>query len=132
ERVMNDVRDQIGDLYRTSCGICSELADVKYVHLVKTCPCPSCGEDVDLFPGLRLAEAVRHPREVYHCPGCDALREVEKSASPRCPECDHDLKERPTYRGKATCSHCGDQFKFAPLLTKPPVHRMYGIEYRCA
>lgn len=132
ERVMNDVRDQIGDLYRTRCTVCSESADVKYVHLVKTCPCPSCGEDVDLFSGLRLAEAVRHPREVYHCPECNALCEVEKSQSPHCPECGHDLKERSTYRGKATCPHCGDQFKFAPLLAKPPKHRMYGIEYRCA
>lgn len=132
ERVMNDVRDQIGDLYHTSCTICSKPADVKYVHLVKTCACPSCGENVDLFPGLRLAEAVRHPQEVYHCPGCNALREVEKNASPRCPGCDHDLKDRPTHRGTATCRHCGDKFKFAPLLTKPPVHRMYGIEYHCA
>ncbi|TDQ54793.1 DNA methylase [Actinorugispora endophytica] len=131
EKVMDDVRNQIGDLYRTSCTICSEPADVKYAHLVKTCACPSCGENVDLFPGLRLAEAVRHPREVYHCPGCNALREVDKSSAPRCPECDHDLKERSTYRGTATCRYCGDKFKFAPLLAKPPKHRMYGIEYRC-
>lgn len=132
ECVMDDVREQIGDLYQTSCTICEDPADIKYVHLVKTCECPSCGETVDLFPGLRLAEAVRHPREVYHCPGCNALREVEKSASPCCPECNHDLKERSTYRGTASCRHCGDSFKFAPLLTKPPIHRMYGIEYRCA
>ena len=132
ERVMDDVRNQIGDLYLTSCTSCSEPADVKYFHLVKTCACPSCGHDVDLFPGLRLAEAVRHPREVYHCPRCNALREVEKSGAPRCPECDYDLKARLTYRGTATCQRCGNDFKFGPLLTEPPKHRMFGIEYRCA
>lgn len=132
ELVIADVKAQVGDLYLTTCTICSDPADVKYVHLVKTCACPSCGEQVDLFPGLRLAEAVRHPREVYHCPGCDALREVDKSANPHCPDCDHDLKERPTVRGQARCRACGDSFKFAPLLTEPPRHRMYGIEYRCS
>lgn len=132
ERVIADVKAQVGDLYLTSCTICSEPADVKYFHLVKTCACPSCGEQVDLFPGLRLAEAVRHPREVYHCPSCDALREVDKSATPHCPECDHNLKERPTVRGRATCRACDDSFKFATQLTEPPRHRMYGIEYRCS
>ncbi|MFE0873339.1 hypothetical protein ACFW4X_00390 [Streptomyces smyrnaeus] len=131
EQVVADIRKEIGDLYRTTCTECSQQAEVKYFHHVKTCACPSCGEEVDLFPGLRLAEAVRHPREVYHCPDCDALREVGKSTDPRCPECDYDLKHRPTSRGATTCRHCGEQFKFAPLLAQPPQHRMYGMEYRC-
>lgn len=132
EQVMADVRIQIGSLYQTRCTDCSQLAEVKYFLHVKTCGCPSCGEEVDLFPGLRVAEAVRHPREVYHCVGCNALREVDKVPNPRCPECHYDLKNRPTNRGRATCHSCGDQFKFAPLLAHPPKHRPYGIEYRCA
>lgn len=130
-RVVEDVREKLGDLYRTRCAGCSQLAEVKYFHLVKHCPCPSCGERVDLHPGLRLAESVRHPREVYHCPRCDALREVLASKSPHCPECDHNLAERPTSRGTAACRHCGERFKFAPLLAKPPGHRLFGIEYHC-
>lgn len=132
EEVMADVRAEVGSLYQTKCADCSQLAEVKYFHHVKTCPCPSCGEEVDLFPGMRLAEAVRHPKEVYHCPDCDALREVEKTADPRCPECEAHLKNRPASRGKATCQHCGEHFAFAPLLAHPPKHRMYGMEYRCA
>lgn len=132
EHVMAEVRSEIGSLYQTTCTECHQTAEVKYFHHVKTCACPSCGEEVDLFPGLRLAEAVRHPREVYHCPGCDALREVDKTADPRCPECDYDLKSRPTNRGVANCYRCGERFKFAPLLVHPPKHRMYGLEYRCA
>ncbi|MBW1602833.1 DUF1156 domain-containing protein [Streptomyces sp. JJ66] len=130
-RAVADVEEQIGDLYKTTCTGCAGQAEVKYFHHVKTCACPSCGEEVDLFPGLRLAEAVRHPREVYHCPHCDELREVEKGDAARCPECDFDLKERPASRGTAACRHCGEQFKFAPLLQQPPKHRMFGMEYRC-
>ncbi|GGK16611.1 DNA methylase [Pilimelia terevasa] len=130
-RVIADVEEQIGNLYKTTCTECAGPAEVKYFHHVKTCACPSCGEEVNLFPGLRLAEAVRHPREVYHCLGCDALREVEKGDAARCPECDFDLKERPTSRGTATCRHCGERFKFASLLQHPPKHRMFGMEYRC-
>lgn len=130
--VMEDICEEIGDLYKTTCTLCCQPADVKYFHLVKTCLCPSCGQSVDLFPGLRLAEAVRHPKEVYHCPQCNVLREVKKSEHPRCPECHQDFKERQTQRGRVTCRNCGDNFKFAPLLAHPPKHRMYGIEYRCA
>lgn len=132
DAVIADVRAELGDLYQTRCTGCAKPAEVKYFHLVKTCPCPACGEQVDLFPGLRLAEAVRHPREVYHCPACDALREVEQTKTPRCPECDCDLSLRPTVRSATTCFHCGEQFKFAPQLEAPPKHRLYGIEYHCA
>lgn len=132
QQVINDVRAEVGDLYRTRCEECSGQVDVKYFHLVKTCSCPSCGEHVDLFPGLRLAEAVRHPREVYHCPGCDALREVPPSKTPRCPDCDYDLSKRLTVRTATTCQHCGEPFKFAAQLGQPPVHRLFGIEYHCS
>jgi adenine-specific DNA methylase len=132
QQVITDVREELGDLYRTRCIECSKTAEVKYFHLVKTCRCPSCGERVDLFPGLRLAEAVRHPREVFHCPQCDELRDVEPTKTPHCPECDYDLAQRPTVRSITTCFHCGEQFKFAPHLEKPPRHRLFGIEYHCS
>ncbi|MDR7301399.1 hypothetical protein [Haloactinomyces albus] len=129
--VIANVHEHIGHLYQTRCTNCFETAEVKYFHHVKTCDCPSCGEKVDLFPGLRLAEAVRHPREVYHCQDCDALREVERSSHPHCPECGFDLKTRPASRSKATCQHCSEHFKFTPLLASPPRHRPFGIEYHC-
>ena len=129
--VIAAVQRDVGDLYVTRCLECSGIADVKYFHLVKTCDCPACGQVVPLLPGLRVAEACRHPREVYHCPDCDALREVSPSKTPRCPECDYDLATRPTTRGTATCNHCGEQFRFAALLAHPPRHRLFGIEYHC-
>ncbi|MGY2091095.1 hypothetical protein [Nocardia gipuzkoensis] len=131
-QVVKDVRNELGDYYRTRCTECSELADVKYFHLVKHCDCPSCGKQVDLHPGLRLAESVRHPREVYHCPQCNVLKEVIASKAPRCPQCNYDLAQRPTMRSVATCQHCRERFKFAAHLGEPPRHRLFGIEYHCA
>ncbi len=132
ERVMDDTRDQIGSLYETTCTGCGEVAPIKYFLLVKTVDCPHCHERVDLFPGYRIAEAVRHPFEVYHCPECDELREVEKTATPACPVCATDLKAAGARRGRVTCRHCHESFAFAKAFNGAPRHRMYGIEYQCS
>ncbi|MDR0593848.1 MAG: hypothetical protein LBG60_11440 [Bifidobacteriaceae bacterium] len=129
--VVDDVRKDLADSYRTTCSGCGKAADVKYFIHVKTCRCPSCGSEVSLFPGLRLAEARRHPREVYHCPACDCLREVPPSDTPRCPGCGYDLRARPVQRGAATCHECGARFKHMDVLPSPPAHRMFGLEYHC-
>lgn len=132
EQVISDTRDQIGWLYETTCTGCGELAPIKYFLLVKTVSCPHCRRQVDLFPGYRIAEAVRHPLEVYHCAECDALREVEKSAAPICPVCAADLKADGARRGRVTCRHCQENFAFAKAFDGAPRHRMYGIEYQCS
>lgn len=131
EQVVSDVRDQIGSLYETTCSRCGEIAPIKYFLLVKVVDCPHCHEQVDLFPGYRIAEAVRHPLEVYHCPQCDELREVEKSPTPACPVCSADLKRAGARRGRVTCRHCHESFAFAKAFDGAPRHRMYGIEYQC-
>lgn len=130
-KVIADTADHVGHLYETRCDQCGRLAHVKYFFLVKTCRCPSCSSEVSLFPGSRIAEACRHPREVYHCPSCDCLREVEASDSPRCPQCDFDLLIRPVERGRATCLRCGESFRYLPHLARPPAHRLFGLEYHC-
>ncbi|WP_243790042.1 hypothetical protein [Saccharopolyspora gloriosae] len=133
KRVVSDIHDQVSELYETQCAGCAGVAEVKYFHHVKTCGCPQCGREVELFPGLRLAEAVRHTHEVYHCPNCNVLREIENSGESRtCPECDYDLKTRPATRGTATCGNCDHRFKFSVQLESPPRHRLFGIEYHCA
>jgi adenine-specific DNA methylase len=130
--VKSTVATLIDDLYKTECINCGDpAANVKYFLWVKTCPCPSCGETVSLFPGYRIAESVRHPREVYHCPHCDVLREVEPSKSPRCPDCNLELGGRKTRNGIADCLACDHSFKFAAELGTPPAHRLVGIEYHC-
>lgn len=130
EKVWRRLRDRVGELYETTCLSCGNLADVKYFLWVKTCACPACEQTVDLFPGYRVAEAVRHPREVFYCPQCDDLRELDDD-SRNCPICDMDLSDGSTSRGKATCRDCGTKFAFAGLLDSPPSHRLFAMEYQC-
>ena len=130
EKIWLALLDEIGDLYRTRCRHCDGDAPVKYFLWVKTCPCPNCKSPVSLFPGYRVAESVRHPREVYHCPSCDQLRELDTSKDPHCPDCATSLKGNVS-RGKATCLTCDTTFKFAAHLAAPPEHRLFAIEYQC-
>jgi len=59
--VISKTEAKIGKLYTTACLTCGDDVPVKYFMWVKSCPCPECGDWVDLYPGYLLAEAVRHP-----------------------------------------------------------------------
>jgi len=126
------LRDVVGDLYRTSCTSCGGDAEVKYFLWVKTCACPACNATVALFPGLRVAEPVRHPRHVFHCPKCRDLREIERNSRLDCPTCETDLAQGVVKRARATCPECRHEFSFAAHLAAPPAHEMFAIEYHCA
>lgn len=130
EKVWLQLLDEVGDLYKTRCEHCNGDATVKYFLWVKTCLCPSCGSPVSLFPGYRIAEAVRHPREVYHCPTCNRLQELNASKDPHCPTCNTRLKGN-VRRGNAVCLTCHTTFSFAQHLATPPAHRLFAIEYQC-
>ncbi|MGH3914026.1 MAG: hypothetical protein ACRDTC_11570 [Pseudonocardiaceae bacterium] len=131
EAAWKELQREVGYLYETQCCECGSTAEVKYFLWVKTCGCPSCGERFSLFPGYRLAEAVRHPREVFHCPTCEALSELPPHSAKRCRECETNLNRGNVRRGTATCTNCDHSFKFAPYLEAPPQHRLVGIEYQC-
>lgn len=132
EHVWKRVGAEVGNLYKTTCTDCGGLAEVKYYFWVKACSCPKCGRHTDLFPGYRIAEAVRHPNNVYHCPKCDALREIAPSAPVVCPTCETDLSRGNVQRSRATCTHCGETFLYAKYLGTPPKHRLFGMEYHCS
>lgn len=134
-RVASDVEREVGGLYQTKCASCMGSADVKYFLWVKTVECPHCATVNDLFPGYRLAEAVRHPRHVLACPGCGALHESEetptRSAPETCAECRHPIYvEGNIARRKLKCRGCAATFAIGPFRA-PPRHRMWAIEYHC-
>lgn len=131
ERVWKHVGAEVGSMYETTCTDCGGVAEVKYFFWVKTCSCPTCSQETDLFPGYRIAEPVRHPNNVYHCPKCDALREIAPGAPVVCPSCSIDLSRGNVQRSGATCDHCGDSFPYAKHLDAPPKHRLFGMEYHC-
>ena len=131
DAVIRQTEEIIGGYSITECATCGDVAPVKYFLWVKICPCPSCGERVDLHPGYLLAESVRHPREVYQCPDCDALCKIDAKTKPYCPRCHLLLEHGNVRRGKAECRSCSTVFPFASQLASPPAHRLIGIEYRC-
>jgi adenine-specific DNA methylase len=135
--VISYIESQIGDLYRTYCIECGELAQVKYFIWVKTEACPCCGCSNDLFPGYLLAEATRHPKHVLICGLCGALNEYDKQPTTKhpesCQECGHQVhKEGPAQRRRMICRQCETVYPF-PMNAHvhPPEHRMIAMEYYC-
>lgn len=136
EKVLEDVDEQIGANYQTKCLTCGGSAEVKYFLWVKTATCPKCESRVDLFPGYRLAENVRHPKHVLVCGICGALNEynsVPTVAEPHsCAKCGKDVTiEGNVRRQKATCRRCDTEFPFAKSCAHPPQHRLWALEYHC-
>jgi hypothetical protein len=77
DAVVDKVSAEIASLYETACCCCGGRATVKYFLWVKMQACPDCGHRNDLFPGYLLAEAVRHPRNVFACADCTELVELD-------------------------------------------------------
>lgn len=123
----------IGHFYRTRCTLCgSPNAHVKYFLWVKVKECSACGKEIDLFPGYLLAANVRHPKNVFVCPDCGELIEVNDRSKPgSCRSCTARLKEAgPTKRNRCECRHCKTVNLILPS-SGPPKHRLYAIEYHC-
>lgn len=130
-QVWDELRSDVGHLYGTACENGHADADVKYFLWAKTAECPACEVDTMLFSNFRFAEAARHPSEVFYCPQCDRLQEVDRGVHPACDVCSRDLSKGNVRRTVADCLHCGHQFKFQAGLSSPPKHRMYALEYHC-
>ena len=131
--LVEDLRNQVGDLYQTECTRCGDPAPVKYFLWVKTQPCTSCQRRIDLFPGYLVATNARHPRNVLVCAGCGRLAEVIDRKSPgNCIHCTRALlTEGPARRGVVPCSHCDAPNQFPAAADGPLDHRMFAIEYHC-
>lgn len=123
---------ELDSLYRTDCSLYGDKnVPVKYFIWVKEIDCEECREPVALFPGYRIAEDVRHPRNVVVCATCSALNEVEDLDQPgRCTSCARALViEGPAKRGKCACSKCGHVNRYPRPHEGPPKHRLVAIEY---
>jgi adenine-specific DNA methylase len=122
---------KIAHFYSTSCLTCRDDVPVKYFMWTKVCPCPECSARVDLHPGYLVAEASRHPNEVYHCPSCQTLCEIDAGATAQCPTCARPLDRGNASRGRADCLSCGANFTVAQQLATPPEHHLFAMEYHC-
>lgn len=129
--IWESLRSRIGDLYKTKCLACHEMADVKYFLWAKAVDCPECEKRVVLQPNLRLAKAVRHTHEIHLCPACLRVSEIHPGTDPRCVTCGADLSVGTTRGNDAFCPHCDHTFPFAQELAQPPEHELVCIEYHC-
>ncbi|NOT07740.1 MAG: DNA methylase [Gemmatimonadales bacterium] len=134
QRLVGALEDRIGHLYRTKCGVCgSDEAHAKYFLWVTIQQCVYCFEDISLFPGYLIAEAVRHPANVIVCSSCGDLCETASVDDPgKCPAC-HSLLSvaGPASRNRCPCPHCGEVNRFPSPETGPPRMRMFAMEYHC-
>lgn len=122
----------LGELYRTDCPIYGDKdVPVKYFLWVKTTSCETCGQEVDLFPGYRVSEDARHPKNVLVCGCCGELNEVENTDDlGSCVACKSELTlAGPAKRGSCGCPKCGSKAKFPKKDEGPLGHRLFAIEY---
>lgn len=128
------LENQIGNLYRTTClGCGSREAQVKYFLWVKVKACHHCQNEIVLFPGYLIAKNVRHPKDVFVCPSCGSLNEVEERNNPgNCRFCASSLSANgPAKRSRCVCPECGTYNIYPDPQSGPPRHQMVAIEYHC-
>ncbi len=127
------LKEKVGHLYKTTCGICDTDADVKYFLWVKVHACEGCRHDIDLFSGYLLAEDRRHPSNVVVCARCGELTEVEsRKALGSCKACGNELSLAGSAKqNRCKCDRCGRVNKYPNARNGAPRHRLYAIEYHC-
>lgn len=132
--MLETLRQKVGHQYQTECTKCGVNAPVKYFLWVKTQPCHSCQQEIDLFPGFLVARDARHPNHVLACAECGRLNEVSSRESPgNCSSCSSALVvEGPARRGSVVCPGCGTKNRFPNIENGSLRHRMFAIEYHCA
>lgn len=125
---------ELRDLYR-SVDSDGNPCNVLYYFWVKTLPCPSCTQSVDLFPAYvfaRHAYVKRHPTVQVLCPECDAIFACHNDArQAHCADCGatFDPHQGPAKRTTAACRRCGHEFpiaKTARAAGRLPNHRLYA------
>jgi len=109
--------------------------DVLYYFWVKTLPCPTCQEQVDLFSSYvfaRHAYQARFPQIQIVCPDCGQLfSDIHGNGVVTCPCCQlgFDPQAGAVHGAHATCRSCGETFAMAERALSqghPPKHRLYA------
>lgn len=132
--IERDVAGQIRQYYQ--CRLADgQVADVLYYFWVKTVPCPSCEESVDLFSSYIFAKHAypkRVPEARAVCPSCEGINVVRFDAETvTCVGCaaSFDPRRGPATGQAATCRSCEHTFPIAKTVRKsdaPPRHRLYA------
>lgn len=137
-KLFNLLREQASrelvELYKSRDSY-GQVCEVLYYFWVKTLPCPSCENSVDLFPTYVFAKHAypkKHPQVHIVCPDCSHIfPDTYDSKSVECPNC--NLIFNPhlgnANHTKVTCRYCQESFTIAQIAREqgfPPEHRLYA------
>lgn len=135
QKVIREIEDRIGGLYRTDCTSCGQEVPVKYFFWVTQQTCATCGRTFDLFPNYTVARNSRHPNYVLYCPHCRKLVETSAPAPTTCPSCLTVIPVRgPARSNRYHCPYCAHEGRYPSEMAAhgPPQHRLFGMEYHCS
>jgi len=137
-QVIADVRSELERYYTTTDPRTGEECEVLYTFMTQRLPCLSCGKDISLFKGRRLAKNKATTPAVIYCPNsdCDSpIIEVnhDLTDSETCDACgtEFDPSEGNYGYGKYTCDngHKHDVKETLNRLGKKPEFDVFAIQY---
>lgn len=112
-----------------------ETVDVLYYFGVKVVPCPSCGQEQELFKTRifsKHAHSGKFPLAQSLCPGCKAVNKANcHEERAHCQKCHsiYNPQMGNITRAGVRCSSCGALFNLIDAvraLEGPPGHKMYA------
>lgn len=132
ERILDEVREELGDIYTTVDPDTGEECEVLYYFQSQQIPCPTCDEEVQLFPRYQLAKTKKTRPGVLYCPnaGCEDRiielhgRDKGLEAGDEV-EVDGGVTTTVSADGNEVCPTCGTEFD--------PNEGTYGYgKYECS
>lgn len=133
-QLQGQVETELRQLY-VSADRNGAACDVLYYFWVKTLPCPTCQEHVDLFSSYVFARhtyQARFPQVQVICPDCgQVFPDLHGNEDVTCPRCrlSFDPQAGSVRGAHATCRSCGETFAMAERALSqghPPAHRPYA------
>lgn len=136
-QVEEEVAEDIGAMYATTCSGCGSTARAQYVAWVKQVPCSGCGSLADIhLSQVVMADMATKGAGLVDCPACGHPWWVPSVRDEVvCPECSSTFVPS-TRRTRAThykCS-CGTEEPILNVLrdaTEPPGHRLRCLTVWC-
>lgn len=138
EQVLEDVRDELMDLFTTTDPETGQDAEILYSFQSQRIKCVICEKEVNLFNDYILRKHMATRPAVVFCPNedcCDRIIELDDKIPERveCPRCStqFDPKDGNSSRGKFTCDN-GHKHDIGEVLKRhneKPTFDYYTIKY---
>jgi putative DNA methylase len=117
DRIIAEVRDELGDYYTTLDPETEQECEVLYYFQSQRLPCLTCDEEVQLFPRYQLAKTMKTRPGVLYCPNqdcSDRIIELEDRSKGLDEGTDVSVASGGTVTvsvdGNEVCPHCGHEF----------------------